>query len=72
MSQEEILALFAELKVLLSDMDVPVFRKTSVHWLSRNLAARNSSHVNYARAAEVIEKLRAGGIATEPQCEQPL
>ncbi len=66
MSQEEILSLFAELKGLLSDMDVPVYRKTSVHWLSRNLGIRNSAHEHYARAAEIIERLRAAGIANEP------
>lgn len=66
MSTEEIKALFAELKVALSGMDVPAYRRTSIQWLSRNLAVRNSEHENYTKAAEIVEKLRAAGISTEP------
>ncbi len=66
MSTEEIKALFEELKVALNGLDVPAYRKTSIHWLSRNLAVRNSNHANYPKAAEIVEKLRAAGVSTEP------
>lgn len=66
MDTEEIKSLFVELKSLLRDMDIPNFRMDSVHWLSRNMAVRNSAHANYPRAAEIVETLRAAGIAKEP------
>lgn len=66
MTNEEINLLFAELKELLSDMDIPDYRKTSVQWLSKNLAARNSKNVNFTKADEIVKKLRAAGINSEP------
>jgi hypothetical protein len=67
MTHEEIKSLFSELKRLLSKMDVPAFRKTSVHWLSRNLGVRNSGHPDFEKAYEIVNKLKRAGIATEPE-----
>lgn len=42
---------------LIKDMDVPEFRRTDYHWLSRNLFVRNSEHPNFKQAIEVLKKI---------------
>jgi hypothetical protein len=51
-----------ELEKLTGKMDVPSFRTRSVSWLGKNLAKRNQSHPNFARAMQLIETLRANGV----------
>jgi hypothetical protein len=58
----EIEAKLEELHRLTSKMDVPVTRRTSVHWLARNLAIRNSGHPNFPRAMELVKELIRIGV----------
>jgi len=47
---------------LTSKMDVPEFRKTSIRWLQRNLAIRNSNHKFFKEANEIVDTLARKGI----------
>ena len=50
-----------ELKQLLADMDVPPsrleLRPEDVRWLSRNLGIRNSAHLNFTRANQLVRDI---------------
>jgi len=54
--------LLKRLRDLTSKMDVPVFRRDSVFWLSRNLGVRNSEHPDFEEAIKIIKKLRRMGV----------
>ena len=58
----EIEAKLEELHRLTSKMDVPGTRQTSIHWLARNLAVRNSNHPNFPRAMELVTELLKIGV----------
>lgn len=47
---------------LTAKMDVPVFRRKDVFWLSKHLEDRNSSHPNFSEAQEIIEILSKMGV----------
>ncbi len=49
--------LLSKLNHLLKGMDVPVFRKLSPKWLSKNLGIRNSKHPRYQEAMQVVTDL---------------
>lgn len=53
-----------ELEKLTENMDVPDFRVRNVGWLSRNIGARNSNHPDFAKAMELIKKLRSNGVCS--------
>ena len=44
------------LRQLLSEMDVPEFRRFDYRWLLRNLAIRNGDHPRFNDAIEMIKK----------------
>ena len=51
-----------ELQKLIKKMDLPSYRKSVKHnddvrWLKNNLVTRNSSHVCYDKAVELINQL---------------
>jgi hypothetical protein len=54
--------LLERLRVLTSKMDVPVFRRDSIFWLSKNLGVRNSDHPDFNEAIDIVKKLRRMGI----------
>lgn len=54
--------LVAKLEKLVSDMDLPFYRKTikshdGLRWLVRNIGIRNLKHKNYESACEVLSQL---------------
>jgi len=59
----EIEDLKEKLAKLTATMDVPGYRRDSVKWLVKNLAIRNSSHVNFQAAMEIADKLNKMGVA---------
>lgn len=52
----------SRLESLTRNMDVPVFRRTSIKWLARNLAIRNSDHPDFQEAMDVIKILDNMGV----------
>jgi hypothetical protein len=58
----EIKAKVDELCRLTSKMEVPGTRRTSIIWLSKNLAVKNRNHPDFARAMELITELRKIGV----------
>ncbi len=54
--------LLAKLVKLISPMDIPVFRRESIYWLSKNLHVRNSNHKNYEQAINIIQQLLKMGV----------
>lgn len=52
----------SELATLTKTMDIPDFRRTSIHWLSRNMSIRNSGHKNHERALELVTDLARMGV----------
>ena len=51
-----------ELEKLTRKMDIPVFRRSSVPWLQRNMAIRNSEHPNFEKAKVLVLKLFKMGV----------
>lgn len=51
-----------ELATLTKSMDIPDFRRTSIPWLFRNMSARNSNHVNFPKAQEIVVELHRMGV----------
>lgn len=54
--------LLKQLVKLVSPMNIPVFRRESPYWLSKNLGIYNSEHKNYNQAMDVIKHLLKMGV----------
>lgn len=54
--------LLEQLMRLTKGMDIPVHRRESPKWLSRNLGVRNSKHPNYLIVVEVVKELVKMGV----------
>lgn len=67
MTREEIVSAFSELKELVKGMKIPAHRTADPHWLNKSLGVYNSNHPNYSKAMEVIKKLLASGVRSEPK-----
>jgi len=63
MTREEIDQSIKRLSKLTRNMDVLEFRRTSVKWLSRNLAIRNKDHPKFPEASEIVQDLHRAGIS---------
>lgn len=50
------------LEELTNKMNIPSFRKTSIPWLDRNMATRNSDHPNFQEAREIVDELKKAGV----------
>jgi len=61
-SKEEISSNAMILKSLLKGMDIPVFRKNDIRWMSRNIAVRNKDHKNFKNASDLILEFISQGI----------
>ncbi len=51
-----------ELNSLTSSMDIPVFRRRDVFWLSKNMDKRNQNHKNFFKAKEIVLELMKMGV----------
>lgn len=54
--------LVSQLEEITSTMDVPVFRRIDVYWLSKNLGVRNEKHPRYQEAMEILTTLSKMGV----------
>lgn len=50
-----------QLQEILLTMDVPLFRKSDLRWLSRNLGIRNRQHPKFQEAMKLIQFLMKNG-----------
>ena len=55
-------ALKEKLEELTKSMDIPSFRRKSIPWLNRNLAARNKEHPNFDEARDIVTQLMKMGV----------
>lgn len=61
-TRESIGQKMVELEKLTRKMNVPEFRRTSIPWLSRNLAIQNSKHPDFERASGLVSELARMGV----------
>lgn len=62
----EILDQFNSLENITKTMDVPIFRQTDVRWLSRNMQIRNTEHVHFKEARDIVRSLLKKGVVRKP------
>ena len=54
--------LLKELEKITLTMNIPQYRKTSVHWLYKNIHKKNKNHKNLEKAKKIISTLMKMGV----------
>jgi hypothetical protein len=61
-NKERLLELLHELEKLVKHMEIPVYRRSNVCWLRKNLRVKNSDHPHFESAMKLVEELLSHGV----------